>query len=966
VRRGVITKEFSMLHRSRLIAGVWMAAILGFVSATAFAGPVVVQVDLHARADFERFKDLSIAPFCRLGNVFFAELGDDQLAMVRQAQIPCVVTDEQPFAGHWYIGAVESVLSKKVAAAELERLAEVGEHALYKSDRAIDPEEYRRYGFELFEVQRRQIPLVYFEEGIASPNPALAMADPTLEALLAALDQDSMYAYNVRLEAFRTRLSLTDSNTAARTWIRQKFQSFGYTDVTFDQFWIATNRYGLSGWCYNVVCRKPGTTDPNKVVVIGGHYDSIVYGGLDPYTYAPGADDNASGTAATLEIARALAGIPTKKTIIFIAFAAEESGLEGAYHYAQEASAAGMDIEAMINMDMIGFTADAYPNIKCEYFPECMPYSELMAKMANDHTSLIPEFQPAGGGSDFLPFYQYGYNIASTIEGDFNTAGWHTNLDVTTRMNFPYMTEVTKMCLATLYTVSSYPSMVSGTYARDAGDGQSLRVEWTPVSGADIAGYWVYWGPASHTYTDSVNVPGGSASQVMIGGLTEGQVCYCSVVALDTGGRQSYMRPEFTGTPRVVPLAPGGLAGEPDVWKVRLSWQPNHELDFDHCNIYRGTVPGVYSLRQGNWSGTTFEDTQVGSGVMYEYVVTAVDGGGNESVRSSPVSAAAATFDQGILILDATPPDPGNPTTEQKEAFFDAVFGGYPTGYYYYNPASQTLNKSIIGQYGMIFWFDDGNAAGPWEQDDIDKLRWYLAYNTNVLLAGWRVTFELSGLASPKTLSPGNLLYDYAGVTTTSEVTDVDFEGAIGQAGVPNLTLDPVKVYEVWEGRMGWIGVLNNIRSGTETIYSFDSYSGAHAGKRVGVRRDNGTSKFVFLSMPFYYLRDADARATVENTLSWFGITQTCDCGLFCDANRDGAINPADVVLMVNHVYKSAAPPLSIPMCFRGERAVNGDWNCDGNVNPVDVVRYVNFVYKGSTVAPCNPCACGPYPTNCP
>ena len=954
-------------HRS-LVVCAWLAVLLIFASvSTALAAERVLgRFDLSRPADFEQFKGLGIAPFCRLGNVFFAEVDAAHLAAVRQAKVPYAIVDEEPAGGHYYLGAIESLLSKKIPTPELERLADVGDHALYKSMRTIDPEEFRRYGFELFEVRQQEIPLVYFAEGTASPNPAVATADPVLDALLAAIRQDSVYAYDARLEAFRTRLSLSDSNTAARIWIRQKFLSFGYTDVTFDQFWLADNRYGGSGWCYNVVCRKPGTTAPDKVVVIGGHYDSIVYGGGDPYTYAPGADDDGSGTAATLEIARVLAGIPTKKTIIFIAFAAEESGLEGSYHYAQEASSSGMDIEVMLNMDMIGFTADSYPNIACEYFQPCRPYSELMAQMATDHTWLYPQLVGASSSSDHYPFYQWGFNIASTIEGDFNTAGWHTELDLTSRMNFPYLTEAVKMCLATLYTVSTYPSTVAGARARDVGDGQSLRVEWTALTAPNISGYRVYWSRASKDYTDSVDVPGGSSSQVTVNGLTEGWLYYFTVIAIDTDGRESFLRPEFTGTPLVVPLAPGGLIADPALWQVQLSWQPNQELDLDHYNIYRGTTPGVYMLRQVNWTGTSFVDDQVSSGVMYEYVVTAVDGTAHESARSSPVTAAAATFDQGILILDATAPTYYNPTTEQKQAFFSAIFSGYPTSYYYYDPLSESLNKSIMGQYAAIFWLNDANGAGVWRQEDVDKLRWYLGYNTNVLLAGWRVAFEFSGLTSPKTLSPGNLLYDYAGVTTTSEVTDVDFEGAIGQTGLPNVALDPAKVYEFWQGKMGWIGVLNSIRSGTETIYTFDSYSGAHTGKRVGVRRDNGTNKFMFLSMPFYYLRNTDAQAVVDSAVSWFGVAQTCDCAQFCDANRDGAINPADVVLMVNYVYRSGPSPLVIPLCYQGQRAVNGDWNCDGRLNPIDVVYYVSFVYKSSGVGPCNPCNCSPYPSSCP
>jgi len=87
-----------------------------------------------------------------------------------------------------------------------------------------------------------------------------------------------------------------------------------------------------------------------------------------------------------------------------------------------------------------------------------------------------------------------------------------------------------------------------------------------------------------------------------------------------------------------------------------------------------------------------------------------------------------------------------------------------------------------------------------------------------------------------------------------------------------------------------------------------------------------------------------------------------CDCPDFCDLNLDAAINPLDVVFLVNYVYLGYDLRRQLPDC-PGD---NGDWNCDGAVNPVDVVRMVNFVYLTSGIGPCHPCNCSSYPANCP
>jgi len=914
---------------------------------------VIARLDLNRQADFESFNNLNRLPFFRIGNVFFAELDQRELSAVRRADIPFEVVDDQPFSGRYYFGTTESIVSKKIPATDMERLAEVGDHALYKSAQPIDLAEFRLFGFEPIEVKKREIPLTYFRTGSTSLNPHAATFDPILSALVAVVDQDSVYAYNTRLEDFQTRLTFSDSNLAARDWIKEKFESFGYTDVFLDEFWCDDNRYGLSGFTYNIVCVKEGTAEPDKVIVIGGHWDSIIYDGGDPYVYAPGSDDNGSGTAATLEIARVLAGTPTKKTIIFVAFGAEESGLWGSWYFAYNAAVSGMDIQLMINMDMIGYTEDDYPNIECSYLSASRPYSELMAQMALEYTWLIPEVYPAGGGSDHWPFDQNGFNVANTIESDFNFPGWHTQLDLTSRMDFPYETEVTRMCLATLYTASDYPSAMTDAIARDVGDGQSLQVEWTALSDPDIVGYWVYWGTASESYFDSTFVPGGSTSQTTISGLAENQPYYLTMIAVDVGDRESFLRPEFTGTPRVIPLPPSGVVAETEEWRVELFWEPNQELDFDFYRIYRAAEPGAYSLLADNLTSPAYIDNDVAAGTMYDYVITAVDVDQNESEYSEMATAAAATFDQGILIVDQTRVGAGNPTTEEKEAFFAAVFSGIETSYYFYDPLVEELSKSIIGQYEAVFWFDDDNAAGYWLPGDLDKLRWYLSYNTNVVLAGWRMAFEFADLGVPKTIGPGNLLYDFTGVNHIDEVTDKDFVGAVGDVGIPNVAIDPDKVFPSWNGKMGWIGVLG-LDDLNDAAYTFDSHSGVHTGKIVAAGRDNGTSKFVFLSMPFYYLMEDDAAELISVIVDWFGFGPTCDCSGIGDCSDDGIINPVDVVYMINYaLLMTGPPPPTDPDC----PAINrGDFNCDGRIDLVDVVLLINYVYRQPAPGPCDPC----------
>jgi len=96
-----------------------------------------------------------------------------------------------------------------------------------------------------------------------------------------------------------------------------------------------------------VVAVKVGSKYPARQIVVGGHYDGVAI--------SPAADDNGSGTAGTLELARILKTVETDMTFIFIAFDGEEEGLYGSNHYSNMAAARGDDIVYMFNMDMIGF-----------------------------------------------------------------------------------------------------------------------------------------------------------------------------------------------------------------------------------------------------------------------------------------------------------------------------------------------------------------------------------------------------------------------------------------------------------------------------------------------------------------------------------------------------------------------------------------------------------------------------------
>jgi hypothetical protein len=186
--------------------------------------------------------------------------------------------------------------------------------------------------------------------------------------MLESIDADRLRAYDHALVGFGTRHTLStqdDPNRgigAARDWIKARFdraaaRSNGRMTVSLDSFiQPVSERVPVPTRITNVVATLHGT-DPrsaDRVYVVGAHYDSRVTDVLDATSDAPGANDDASGTSAVIELARVMATRPSEATIVFVAYAGEEQGLYGSDHLAQVAKDEGWNVQGVLNMDIIG------------------------------------------------------------------------------------------------------------------------------------------------------------------------------------------------------------------------------------------------------------------------------------------------------------------------------------------------------------------------------------------------------------------------------------------------------------------------------------------------------------------------------------------------------------------------------------------------------------------------------------
>jgi len=371
-----------------------------------------------------------------------------------------------------------------------------------------------------------------------------------LRKILAQVSPERVEATVRKLASFETRHTLSSQDfttrgiSAARCWIASEMEA--YAEGSRGRMTVSTPGYvqspdaslprvDKSVWVGNVVARLEGTDDPERVYLISGHMDTRCSDVMDPERLQPGADDDASGVAVCMEVARVMAPQRTRATLMFVAVAGEEQGLLGSTYLARTFKAQGMDIQGMFTLDIVGSsTADdgtkdphslrlfaqglptyADPNTQAAYAqvggendsPSRQLARHVVDVASNKWTDMnvhiiyrLDRFLRAG---DHRPFLEAGYPAARFTEPNENYAHQHQDVrvehgvqygDLPEFCDFDYISRVAKVNVATLFSLAQAPGTPKGVTIDTSVLGNSSTVSW--VSSADIralAGYEVLW-----------------------------------------------------------------------------------------------------------------------------------------------------------------------------------------------------------------------------------------------------------------------------------------------------------------------------------------------------------------------------------------------------------------------------------------------------------------------------------------
>ncbi|MGE3467770.1 MAG: M20/M25/M40 family metallo-hydrolase [Pyrinomonadaceae bacterium] len=411
-----------------------------------------------------------------------------------------------------------------------------------------------------------------------------------------------------KLVSFGTRNTLSEQDNptrgigAARDWLYSEFQRIsadcgGCLDVQKQSFvQPKANRIPEPTTLTNVFAVLKGTTDPERVYVVSGHYDSMCSSPTNATCDAPGANDDASGTAVSVELARVMSKRKFDATIVFMAVPGEEQGLLGAAYYAEEAKKAKTNIEAMFTNDIVGGVTthkNSQFRNKVRVFSEGVPSDETQREAAtrrsvggeNDSESrqiaryikeqserylkgfgawMIYRRDRYGRGGDHIPFVERGFAGVRFTEPDEDYTHQHQNVrtddkgvfygDTPEYVDFAYVANVCRVNLIALASLANAPAKPKNVGLVTGGLNNDSVLRWDANTDTDIAGYEIVWRDTTAAeWTNSK--PVGNVTTYTLKAMSKDNFFF-GVRAVDKDGNKSpvvYPRPHTPARPTATP-----------------------------------------------------------------------------------------------------------------------------------------------------------------------------------------------------------------------------------------------------------------------------------------------------------------------------------------------------------------------------------------------------------------------------
>ncbi len=434
----------------------------------------------------------------------------------------------------------------------------------------------------------------------ASPDQSGGALNSEIQKIVREISAANIEATIKKLVSFHTRhtLSETESDTrgigAARRWIKSEFERYsresgGRLQVEFDEYTQeAGGQIPAPTKIVNVVATLPGAQAEAKdrLYVVSGHYDSRASELNDTTSAAPGANDDASGTAAVMEMARVMSKYKFDATLVFMAVAAEEQGLYGSTHWAETAKQKNMNVAGMITNDIIGSSHaedGRRDNTHVRLFAEGVP---PVKEMSGDLRSLVrtggENDSPARElaryiketgekyvsnmtvniiyrrdrylrGGDHSPFLDRGYAAVRMTEPNEDFRHQHQNVrkengvqygDLPEFVDFDYIAQVARINASALASMALAPASPEDVQVDTRRLENDTTLSWEANKEPDLAGYKIVWRETTAPFWQkSISV--GNVATYSVKGVSKDNYLF-GVQAVDKDGNTSvavYPRP---------------------------------------------------------------------------------------------------------------------------------------------------------------------------------------------------------------------------------------------------------------------------------------------------------------------------------------------------------------------------------------------------------------------------------------
>lgn len=814
-------------------------------------GEALLAVEISGGDDLDRFEASGLPAYARLQghqprDILLTSASPDGQAALRLAGLAYQVLDAEMEGASYYL--VYFIPGRGLSQDEWDDYGQLlldnGVQVLLRAD-PQSAESMMLAGAELRQLTFDPIPLNPATSPLEIPDSI--EPDPLIQSMINQVDSLTVDNYTGGLtgdwpvwvggEWYTITSRYTYSGEPiqkATQWTGEHFTGLGL-DVEYHEWHSVTNP--------NVIAEKSGLINPEDIFIIGGHLDAV--------PGSPGADDNASGSVATMLAAEILSQYEWACTLRFALWTGEEQGLLGSAAYAQRSYNLDENILGYLNLDMISYsTIGSPPDMDLIYNPN-MPPTQQLAQLFADVIEaydliLIPELRTSlGGGSDHQSFWNYGYTAILAIEdqGDFNPY-YHSPNDTRANQNLAYYTEFVKAAVGTFAHMSNclIPSGIGtleGTVS--AGNG-GTPIEVASVTAENDDGYtfstltnadgFYTCSLLEDTYTVTASVYGYLPSTV-----SDVVIIADTVTTLDFALQDA---PQYTVSGTVTEAG----SGLPLYAKIVFEDSPVSVWTEPSTGFYSATLPeGEYTMHV--------------TAAMHQPASRAIvlDGDRIEDFVLNTLPC--------VLLVDD---DNNNPDVLP---YYTNTLNSLGIDYDVFDVGGGGANgpplEGLLG-YSMVIWFSGdkyGSSAGPNSADEAN-LATYLDAGGRLLLSSQDYLYDF-GLTpfGQNYLGIGSFSNDNGNASSKYGVTGDPIGDGLG----PYPLLYP-------SGFSDWGDIVN---AGIGTSVSFTSAPGG--GNNLDVSKDGGSWKTVFFGtswVPVQNYSPANGEELLGRIVEWFG-----SCGFY-------------------------------------------------------------------------------------